>query len=124
MMKNLIIPVLLGMLVVSIEAAAQPAMPKDKIYQVPISIPCGSKKLITENLETKFGEIPMAQGKGSTIFLPSTKSVEGILRIWTNPSSWTFTITIESPVSDAMCILNVGTELEPVIQGEKVIRKD
>ena len=62
----------------------------------------------------------MAQGDSSTRFIPNTKSVPGILRIWTNTTSWTFTITIESPVSDAMCILNVGTELEPVIQGDKV----
>jgi|TARA_B110000444_G_scaffold76557_1_gene72290 hypothetical protein len=121
-MKKLILPVLLGMLLVSSQASFISAAPsaENKIYQVPISVPCGSKKLITKNLKNLYGQVPMAQGNSSTRFIPNTKSVPGILRIWTNTTSWTFTITIESPVSDAMCILNVGTELEPVIQGDKV----
>jgi hypothetical protein len=110
------------MLLVSSQASFISAAPlaENKIYQVPISVPCGSKKLITKNLKNLYGQVPMAQGNSSTRFIPNTKSVPGILRIWTNTTSWTFTITIESPVSDAMCILNVGTELEPVIQGDKV----
>ena len=115
-MNKLILPILLVLLLVSTQAVAQ-----DPIYrQVPIGVPCGAKYKISKNLEIKFGEKPMAQGMGSTRFLPNTQSLPGLVRIWTNTSSWTFTITIESVNSNVMCVLNVGTGLEPFIPGTPV----
>ena len=42
----------------------------------------------------------------------------GVVKVWANPTTWTFSVTIEdpSPENDIMCMLTKGTNLKPTAQ--------
>ena len=85
-----------------------------------IVVPCDSKTTMTATLSNeKYQEIPFSTGNGSmTVMMqPGQQSrLPGVVKIWANPNTWTFSITIEdpSPQNDVMCMLTNGNSLRPV----------
>jgi len=110
-MRTLILALTVALFATSFAQAQQTAAPLTST--VPVEAECGSKDRITMNLLKKYGEKPFVQGAGITKFFGSKSTAPGIMRIWVNNSSWTFTITMEDPKGDAMCIILTGTKLSP-----------
>ena len=83
-------------------------------------IPCDSKITMSETLSNeKYQEIPFSTGDGSmTIMMtPGQQNrLPGVIKIWANPNTWSFSITIEdpNPANDVMCMLTNGVNLRPV----------
>ena len=85
-----------------------------------IVIPCDSKTTMAETLgNEKYQEIPFSTGDGSmtVMMAPGQQNrLPGVIKIWANPNTWSFSITIEdpNPANDVMCMLTNGKELRPI----------
>jgi hypothetical protein len=68
----------------------------------------------------KYKETPFTKGDGTmTVMTPQGPTVlPGVVKVWANPETWSFSITIEdpSPNNDVMCMLTSGKALAPIDQ--------
>jgi len=107
-----------GMLT-SVGAQEQPE-PSSKQFVMPIGVQCDTVGAMTNVINIKYGEFPFTTGNGTmTVMTPQGPTVlPGIVKVWANPNTWSFSITIEdpSPNNDVMCMLTSGKELAPINQ--------
>ena len=93
-----------------------------KPFVMNIMLPCNSKVTMTDLITKQFGEQPFTQSNGSMFPFTGNKTqmnkLPGVVKVWANPTTWTFSVTIEdpSPENDIMCMLTKGTNLKPTAQ--------
>jgi hypothetical protein len=76
-----------------------------------MSVECDSTEKIMTALRDQFKEIPIMVGKSAT--------KKSYTSIWGNPETKTFTILTTR--GDVTCVLDVGTDLEVVIDPDKSV---
>ncbi len=101
----------------SVQEQQQPA-PSSKQFVMPIAIQCDTKGAMSNVIGKKYNETPFTTGNGTmTVTGPQGGTLlPGIVKLWANPDTWTFSITIEdpNPRNDVMCLLTSGMELKPL----------
>ena len=107
-----------GML--STVGAQEQPKPSSKQFIMPIGVQCDTKESMSNVIGKKYKETPFTTGDGiMTVMTPQGPTVlPGIVKVWANPNTWSFSITIEdpSPNNDVMCMLTSGKELAPINQ--------
>lgn len=99
-------------------AQEQPKVTKP--FFMNILLPCDSKITMSRLIQDQFGEQPFTQSNGSMFPFTGNQQqlnkLPGIVKVWANPTTWTFSVTIEdpSPNNDIMCMLTKGTSLKPI----------
>lgn len=106
---------LLFWVVTSISVLAQESTER-KTVPLPILIDCGSVEEISIILKD-FQEMPVAQGK-AVWKIPNGQYLEGPMTIWINPTTLTFSITIQ-PSEETACIILPGAGFTPYNTGTK-----
>lgn len=98
--------------------SAQAQEPSSKRFIMPIALNCDTKDAMSKVIGVKYGETPFTTGNGTfTVTGPQGASVlPGVVKLWANPETWTFSVTIEdpNPNNDVMCLLTSGIELRPM----------
>jgi hypothetical protein len=91
--------------------------PSSKQFIMPIGVQCDTKGSMSNVIGQKYKETPFTTGDGTmTVMTPQGPTVlPGIVKLWANPETWSFSITIEdpSPNNDVMCMLTSGKGLAP-----------
>ena len=107
-----------GMLT-TVGAQEQPT-PSSKEFIMPIGVQCDTKGSMSNVINGKYGEFPFTTGNGTmTVMSPQGPTVlPGIVKVWANPETWSFSVTIEdpNPNNDVMCMLTSGKEFAPMNQ--------
>ena len=91
--------------------------PSGKQFTMLTSIACDTKEAMSNVILQKYGEQAFTSGNGTMTVMvnPSGTVLPGVVKLWANPETWTFSITIEdpNPNNDVMCLLTSGVELKP-----------
>jgi hypothetical protein len=121
MFKKTIVGLALAIITFTGTSLAQEQPKLTKPFFMNILLPCDSKITMSRLIQNQFGEQPFTQSNGSMFpFTGNNKQqlnkLPGIVKVWANPSTWTFSVTIEdpSPNNDIMCMLTKGTSLKPM----------
>jgi hypothetical protein len=70
-----------------------------------------------ESLAEQFDEIPFVGGPG--VFRRwDGEFADGVLKIYANPATLTFTVVVEFPSDGISCIVLMGDDLQPIVQGQ------
>lgn len=100
----------------NVVAQEKPA-PSGKEFIMPIGVQCDTVEAMTAVINGKYGEFPFTKGDGTmTVMSPQGPTVlPGVVKLWANPETWSFSITIEdpNPQNDVMCMLTSGKNLAP-----------
>ena len=90
--------------------------PSIKQFRLPISINCDTKEAMSNVIKTKYKEQPFITGSGTMTALTGGAGtlLPGVIKVWANPKTWSFSITIEdpNPKNDVMCLLTSGVDLK------------
>ena len=80
-----------------------------------IGVPCDNRENILKIITGKYNERPFTKGTGTMTVAPQNVQLPGIVKVWANPETWSFSITIEdpNPANDVMCLLTSGKDLQP-----------
>ena len=125
MIKRLTTAFLLSVALTTSVGAQEPTKPElgeapeDLIVTQPffltIALPCHSKTEMRKVIAEKYGEKPFTEAKGQMTIAGQQAKLPGIVKVWANPQTWSFTITIEDPrpEADVMCMLTSGSDLAP-----------
>jgi len=104
-------------------AQEQPQPMPPQQFMLNIVLPCDTKEAMTKLLKEKYGERPYTISMGQmTIVGPrGSQKLPGIVKMWSNPTTTSFSVTIEDPVpeNDVMCMMTNGTNLRPTSPGEE-----
>tara|TARA_B100001057_G_scaffold87092_1_gene83020 strand:+ start:1762 stop:2169 length:408 start_codon:yes stop_codon:yes gene_type:complete len=91
--------------------------PSGKQFTMLTSIACDTKEAMSNVILQKYGEQAFTSGNGTFTVMtnPAGTVLPGVVKLWANPETWTFTITIEdpNPSNDVMCLLTSGVDLKP-----------
>tara|TARA_Y200000002_G_C22433093_1_gene558882 strand:- start:95 stop:532 length:438 start_codon:yes stop_codon:yes gene_type:complete len=91
--------------------------PSSKSFTMLTSIACDTKEAMSNVIFKKYGEHQFTQGNGQMTVMvnPQGTILPGVVKLWANPETWTFSITIEdpNPNNDVMCLLTSGVQLKP-----------
>ena len=105
-------------LAVSLAAPTQAQEPEMLVF--PMGIPCTPPAPeIYDNFEDNMGELPMLRGN---IIVGSLNGGEydATMELFVNPDNANFSIVIYFEDDEMACILTVGKELTPFIQGDQI----
>ena len=93
----------------------KPFVPKQ--FLLNIVLPCDTKEAMAKLLEEKYIERPytISMGHMTVVGPGGSQKLPGIVKIWSNPETMSFSVTIEDPTpqNDVMCMLTNGTNLRP-----------
>ena len=112
----------LAALLATVLAIATPAYSQQEydIMVFPMAIPCTPPSPdIYQNFEDNTGELPMLRGDAIVGSLDNT-DFEVTMEMFVNPNTKNFSIVIYFEQDDMACILTVGKELAPFIQGDEI----
>lgn len=107
----------LASIVFLIFAASQAAAQEDQAFITNIGVPCDTKEEMSKVITKKYGETPFVMAMGHMTLLNSKTVLPGVVKIWANPQTWTYSITLESPEADIMCMLTSGQDFQPISAG-------
>jgi hypothetical protein len=71
---------------------------------------CDTTQKMTDVIYNKYGELPLANGKGS-IFAANGRLLIGTMTYWLNAETGTFSVTITN--GELMCLVIMGDTFEP-----------
>ena len=100
---------------------AAPAQAQDADIMVfPMGLPCTPPGPdLYENFEANAGEVPMLRGEAIVGSLDD-RDFEVTMEMFVNPDNANFSIVIYFEQDDMACVLTVGKELTPFIQGDEI----
>jgi len=79
---------------------------------------CQSTDMMTDYI-SQYDEIPFVGGPG--VFRRfDGELAEGDFKMYVNPNTQTFTLTVEFPSDNIVCIVFMGDDLKPVAQGQSL----
>ena len=103
-------------LAVSLAAPAQ----SQEMQIFPMGIPCTPPAQdLYDNFENNLNEVPMMQGQ-VTLQTLNGPEFAARMEMFINPDFSTFSIVVFFDEDDMACILTVGKELTPFIQGDEI----
>jgi len=86
----------------------------NSVIDVSIGIQCDAKEEMVSVITEKYGEQAFVEAKGMMVILPQRAPVAGLITIWLNIDTKTYSITIESAESSGlMCMLASGIDFAP-----------
>ncbi len=97
------------------EIPKQSPAPMSQGFTMFIGVPCDNRENILKIITDKYNERPFTKGTGTMTVAPQNVQLPGIVKVWANPETWSFSITIEdpNPANDVMCLLTSGKDLQP-----------
>tara|TARA_B110000977_G_C10975368_1_gene453993 strand:- start:672 stop:1037 length:366 start_codon:yes stop_codon:yes gene_type:complete len=98
-------------LLVSTAATAQ----ESKIQYLTTSNECLPKDQMRKELEGQYQETPILMGTGQVTASKNAEPYEGLMLLYTNIKTSTFTVIIYFEEDDVSCILITGDEMQPVV---------
>jgi hypothetical protein len=102
---------ILGIVVLVPSIAVPQNAPKNTQAERNMPVECDSTEKIMTALKDQFKETPLMVGKSTT--------KKSYTSIWGNPETKTFTVLTTR--GDVTCVLDVGTDLEVVINSDKSV---
>jgi len=101
----------------ALSVSAQEQTPNNG-FPMPTMAQCDSSEKMVDVIYNKYGEQPLANGKGS-IFAANGQMLVGTMTYWINAETGTFSITITN--GQLMCLVLMGSDFEPApIPGQKL----
>lgn len=85
---------------------------------LPAMVDCGSAENVSTFLE-QYGEQEMAIGK-SIIRTPQGTVLPGDMSFYFNPETTSYSIVVKLIETNMWCIMNLGSEFAPYVDGEKL----
>ena len=79
-------------------------------FPMPTMATCDTSEKMVDVIYNKYGEQPLANGKGS-IFAANGQMLVGTMTYWINAETGTFSITITN--GQLMCLVMMGSDFEP-----------
>jgi hypothetical protein len=99
-------------------AVAQEQTPEMLMF--PMGIPCTPPVPdLYDNFENNMGELPMLRGRAKVMSVRGTE-YPVTMEMFVNPDTRDFTIIVLFDDDEMACILTVGKELIPFIQGDQI----
>jgi hypothetical protein len=98
-------------LLVSTAAIAQ----ESKIQYLTTSNECLPKDLMRKELEGRYQETPILMGTGQVRASKNDEPYEGLMLLYTNIKTLTFTVIIYFEEDDVSCILLTGADMQPAV---------
>lgn len=93
----------------SVSAQEQTPIPQQG-FPMPMSATCDTTDKMTDVIFNKYGEQPLANGKGS-IFAANGQQLLGTMTYWVNAVTGTFSVTITN--GQIMCLVMMGSDFAP-----------
>ena len=108
--------IIIGLTVTSAFAQDDQPQPPEKVF--PTAFTCHSTEFIFEDLTKKYGEEPIALGKGVMRSAKNGQFYHGSIILWKNQKtrSWTLTITPDGD-EDNTCYILSGSDFTEVSTG-------
>ena len=95
-----------------------PAQQSPEMLAFPMAIPCTPPAPeIYDNFERNMGELPMLRGKAVVTSIDG-KAFDVTLEMFVNPQTAGFSIVVYFDDDAMACILTVGEDLTPFLQGD------
>lgn len=100
-----------------VSATAQEQQPQPQGIPIMIGLQCDTKEEMTAVIK-KYGELPFIEARGQMILAPQGVMLPGTVKLWANPDTWSYSITIEDikPQNNVMCMLTSGDNLKPATE--------
>ncbi len=93
------------------------ALPAQANQIMRMTAACQQSDRVHDFITQEYEEIPFSQGP-AVIRLNEEQYAEGNSTIYVNPKTKGFSVVIEFPEDDVACILLMGDDFKPAIQGE------
>jgi hypothetical protein len=114
-MKQLVLSI-----VFVLAASFASAQERPEMLMFPMGIPCTpTNPDLYNNFEQNLGELPMLRGD---VIVQSVNGQEFdvTLEMFVNPNTKNFTLVVYFEDGDMACILTVGDDLTPFVQGDEI----
>ena len=93
------------------------ALPAQANQIMRMTAACQQSDIVADFITEQYMEVPFAEGP-SVIRLNETQYAEGLGKIYVNPKTGGFSVVMEFPEDDVACILLMGDDFKPAIQGD------
>lgn len=90
------------------------------ILSMPVMTVCTKTTELDANLLTQYGEIPAVVGPAMVMHDRFKEYVPGVIKMYVNTQTYTFTIVFENPQDGISCVMATGDELRPARQGTQL----
>ena len=109
--------VLVGCLaLVSLTAQAQQST---EIFPLAVMAQCTDSTTALD-MVSRFNEIPFVTGTNNIQLFPNGNMLEGTLKMFVDPETWSYTIFITDPTEEFWCMLTSGQELTVGVGGNGI----
>lgn len=112
--------VILGL--ASVAWATQPLqqeVQEEFLLTMPLTAVCLDSSVAAQSLSKDHGEIPFAQGPGLIWNNMIEDYIEVLIKIYLNPSTFSFTIAYEVPFENITCVVTTGNDFQPFRNGPR-----
>jgi hypothetical protein len=88
-----------------------------QILTMPILTACVKTTDLNKSLFSEYGETQMVAGVAIIVHNRLNEYVEGMIKIYVNTKTFSFTVVFENPKDGMSCVIATGDELKPAPQG-------
>ena len=96
------------------------AQEEPTILSLPVMTVCTKTTELDANLLMQYGEVLAVKGPALIMHDRIKEYIEGVLKMYVNTKTYTFTVVFENPQDGISCVMATGDELGPARQGTKL----
>lgn len=96
------------------------AQEQPKILSMPIMSVCIDSKRLDASLLDQYGETLAVIGPALVMHDQLKEYVEGVMKIYINTKTLSFTVVFENPKDNLSCVIGTGDDLKPAHRGTQL----